>query len=142
MTQKFWQLLNWPASHGPFWPKLIIPLATVFVEILLKEKNWRVFRPYLVTLWKEFEISLKNGILKIFERVNCPGQFCGTWFSVQSPFSSLRLDCREKEIRLYKTLHYEKVHLQTNIYHMIQVWNWKLLNYTNYYIRFPCESIH
>ena len=55
-----------------------MPLATVFVEIFLKEKNWRGFKPYLVTLWKEFEISFKNGVFKIFEQVNCPGQFSGS----------------------------------------------------------------
>ena len=56
-----------------------MPLATIFVEIFLKEKNWGGFRPYLVTLWKKYEISLKkNGILKIFKRVNCPGQFSGS----------------------------------------------------------------
>ena len=71
-------MVNWPASHGPFWPKLIMPLATVFVDIFLKEKNWGGFRQYLVTLWKKFEISSKNGVLKIFERVNCPGQFSGS----------------------------------------------------------------
>ena len=57
---------SYAASHGPFWPKLIMPLATVFVEIFLKEKNWRGFRPYLVTLWKEFEISLKKRRFEIF----------------------------------------------------------------------------
>ena len=84
MTPKFWQLLNWPASQGPFQPKLIMPLATVFVEIFLKEKNWGGFRPYLVTLWKEFDISFKKGVFKIFERVNCPGQSSGSWINVQS----------------------------------------------------------
>ena len=59
--QKFWQLLNWPASHGRFWPKLWMPLATVFVDCdIIKRKNWRGFRPYLVTLWREFEISVKK----------------------------------------------------------------------------------
>ena len=33
LTKTFWPLLNQPASHGPFWPKLGTPLATVFVEI-------------------------------------------------------------------------------------------------------------
>ena len=33
LTKKFWPLLNQPASHGPFRPKLGTPLATVFVEI-------------------------------------------------------------------------------------------------------------
>ena len=79
LMKKIWLLLNWPASHSPFWPKLWMPLAAVFVEIFSKEKNWRGFRPYLVTLWKEFEIPLKNGFLKIFEGVNCPGQFSGSW---------------------------------------------------------------
>ena len=37
-----------------------MPLATVLVEIFLKEKIWRGFRQYLVTLQKEFEISLKK----------------------------------------------------------------------------------
>ena len=82
--QKFWRLLYWPASHGPFWPKLWMPLVNIFVEIFLKEKNWSGFRPYLVTLWKEFEISLQNGILKIFEQVNCPGQFSGSWIRQNS----------------------------------------------------------
>ena len=45
---------------------------------LCELKNWRGFRPYLVTLWKEFEISFKHGVFKIFERVNCPGQFSGS----------------------------------------------------------------
>ena len=40
--QKFWQLLNWPVSHGPYWPKLWMPLATIFVEIFLKEKTGEV----------------------------------------------------------------------------------------------------
>ena len=61
-------MLNWPASHGPFWPKLIMPLVTIFVEIFLKEKkDWRGFRPYLVTLGKEFEISLKNWRFENFQ---------------------------------------------------------------------------
>ena len=60
-----------------------MPLATVFVEIFSKEKNWRGFRPYLATLWKEFEISLKNDVLKIFKPVNCPGQFSGSFIISQ-----------------------------------------------------------
>ena len=43
LTQTFRQLLNGPASHGPFQPKLIMPLATVFVEIFLKEKKLERF---------------------------------------------------------------------------------------------------
>ena len=64
-----------------------MPLATVFVEIFSKEKNWRGFRPYLVTPLKEFEISLKNGVLKIFERVNRPGQFSGPWLNLYSKYT-------------------------------------------------------
>ena len=42
-----------------------MPQVTVFVEIFLKEKTGEVlkgsrFKPYLVTLWKEFDISLKK----------------------------------------------------------------------------------
>ena len=32
--KKFWPQVNQPASNGPFWPKLWMSLATVFVEIL------------------------------------------------------------------------------------------------------------
>ena len=60
MIQKFWQLLNWPTSHGPFWPQFWTPLVTVFFEIFLKGKNWRGFRPYQVITWKEFEQTSKK----------------------------------------------------------------------------------
>ena len=53
------------------------------------QHNWRGFRPYLVTPWKEFEISLKNGVLKIFKRVNRPCQFSGPWLNTHS------LECYE-----------------------------------------------
>ena len=33
LTSKFWPLLNQPASHGPFQPKLWTALATIFVGI-------------------------------------------------------------------------------------------------------------
>ena len=33
LTKNIWPLLYQPASHGPFWPKLWMPLETVFVEI-------------------------------------------------------------------------------------------------------------
>ena len=56
-----------------------MPLTNEFVEKFLKEKNWRGFRPNLVTLWKEFDISLKNSVVKIFDLLNCPGQFSGSW---------------------------------------------------------------
>ena len=51
--KKFWPLLNQPASHGPFRPKLWMPLATIFVEIFEKEKNWWGSRQISVTPWKE-----------------------------------------------------------------------------------------
>ena len=56
-----------------------MPLATVFVEIFQNGKNWGGFRPIPVTHWKEFEISFKKRCLKIFERVNTPGQFSTSW---------------------------------------------------------------
>ena len=60
LTKKFWPLLNQPASHGPFRPKLWMPLAIVFVEIFQKEKNWWGSGPIGVTSWKDFSISLKK----------------------------------------------------------------------------------
>ena len=98
-------MVNWPASHGPFWPKLIMPLATIFVEIFLKEKNWIGFRPYLVTLGKEFEYLLKNNILKIFERVNCPGQFSGSCpneMIIEHFFAFSQYQYQELHVRRYQ----------------------------------------
>ena len=45
LTKKFWPLLNQPASYGPFWPKLWVPLAFIFVEIFQKEKDSDVVDP-------------------------------------------------------------------------------------------------
>ena len=66
LAQKFWSLLNQPASHGPFRPKLWTSLATVFVDIFWKEKNWVGFRPFPMTHWKEFLISWKKWRFEIF----------------------------------------------------------------------------
>ena len=66
LAQKFWSLLNQPASHGPFQPKLWTSLATVFVDIFWKEKNWVGFRPFPMTHWKEFLISWKKRRFEIF----------------------------------------------------------------------------
>ena len=66
LAQKFWSLLNQPASHGPFRPKLWTSLATVFVDIFWKEKNWVGFRPFPMTHWKEFWISWKKRRFEIF----------------------------------------------------------------------------
>ena len=66
LAQKFWSLLNQPASHGPFRPKLWTSLATVFVDIFWKEKNWVGFRPFPMTHWKEFLISWKKRRFEIF----------------------------------------------------------------------------
>ena len=66
LTKKFRPLLNQPASHGPFWPKLWTSLATVLVDIFWKEKNWVGFRPFPMTHWKEFLISWKKRRFEIF----------------------------------------------------------------------------
>ena len=68
LRKKFWPLLNQPASHGPFWPKLWMPLATIFVEIFEKEKNWWGSGPIGVTSWKDFEISPKKWRFEFFHR--------------------------------------------------------------------------
>ena len=60
LTKNFWPLLNQPASHGPFRPKLWMPLATIFVEIFQKGKNWWGSGPIGVTSWKDFSIPLKK----------------------------------------------------------------------------------
>ena len=66
LRKKFWPLLNQPASHGPFRPKLWMPLATIFVEIFEKEKNWWGSGPIGVTSWKDFEISSKKWRFEFF----------------------------------------------------------------------------
>ena len=66
MTKKFRPLLDQPASQGPFWPKLWMSLATVFVDTFWKEKNWVGFRPFPMTHWKEFLISWKIRCFEIF----------------------------------------------------------------------------
>ena len=68
MTKEFWPLLNVGTSHGPFWPKPWMPLATVFVEIFSKEKNWWGSRPIWVTSWKEIAIYFKKWRFEIFHR--------------------------------------------------------------------------
>ena len=40
LSRKVWPLLNQPTSHGPFRPKLWMPIAILFVEIFQKEKSW------------------------------------------------------------------------------------------------------
>ena len=66
LRKKFWPLLNQPASHGPFRPKLWMPLATIFVEIFEKEKKWWGSGPIGVTSWKDFEISSKKWRFEFF----------------------------------------------------------------------------
>ena len=46
------------ANHGPFWHKLLTSLATIFVEIFQKEKNWWGSGPLGGLSWKDFAISL------------------------------------------------------------------------------------
>ena len=77
--QKFWQLLYWPASISPFWPKFWTPLGTVFVEI--KKKTGEILDHIYLPYGKNLRYLLKKVILKIIERVNCPGQFSGSCFS-------------------------------------------------------------
>ena len=72
LTWKFQPLLNQPASYGPFWPKLWRPLATLFVEIFWKEKNWGGFRPFPVTHWKEIWKYWKKWRFEIFQTLGCP----------------------------------------------------------------------
>ena len=72
LRKNFWPFLNQPASHGPFRPKLWMPLATIFVEIFQKGKKWWGSWPIGVTSWKDF----KNGVLKFFERAVGPPSRC------------------------------------------------------------------
>ena len=66
LIKNFLLLLNQPASHGPFEPKLWMPLATIFVDIFQKEKKWWGSRPIWVTWWKEFSISFKKWCFEFF----------------------------------------------------------------------------
>ena len=62
----FWYYSISGSAAPPNVPMLLMPLATIFVEIFSKEKNWWGFRPYLVTLWRDFEISLKKTAFRNF----------------------------------------------------------------------------
>ena len=62
----FWPSLYQSASHGPFCPNILMPLATIFVEIFQKEKKWWGSGPIGVTSWKDFEISLKKWRFEFF----------------------------------------------------------------------------
>ena len=72
LTSKFWPLLNQPARHGPFWPKLWTAIATVFVGIFFRKKFWLGSRPIPVAHWKEFWISWKKWRFQIFQKLVCP----------------------------------------------------------------------
>ena len=72
LTSKFWPLLNQPARHGPFRPKLWMALATVFVGIFFRKKFWLGSRPIPVAHWKEFWISWKKWRFQIFQKLVCP----------------------------------------------------------------------
>ena len=49
-----------------------MPLATVFVEIFLKEKTGEVLDHIQLPYERNVRCILKNGVLKIFERVQNP----------------------------------------------------------------------
>ena len=72
LTSKFWPLLNQPARHGPFRPKLWTALATVFVGIFFRKKFWWGSRPIPVAHWKEFWISWKKWRFQIFQKLAGP----------------------------------------------------------------------
>ena len=55
-----------------FVSKLWERLAPVLFEISQKKFFWWGSRPIWVTQGKEFQISVKNGVLKFFERVQYP----------------------------------------------------------------------
>ena len=92
LRKKFWPLLNQPASHGPFWPKLWMSLATVFVEIFQKEKNWWGSRPIWVTWWKEFSISFKKWRFEFFCRAKA------STFTMSTGTSTLSMSTYSKVI--------------------------------------------
>ena len=68
--------LNWQKNFGHYsisvpvapssMPKLLTPLATIFVEIFFQKKIWWGFGPIWVTPWKDFLISWKKWRFEIF----------------------------------------------------------------------------
>ena len=87
MSTLDWQKFFWHYSISgsaapPSVPKLPMPLATIFVEIFSKKFFWWGSRPISATPWKEFWISLKNGVLNFLERVFRPGNFSGSCLSL------------------------------------------------------------
>ena len=112
LTSKFRPLLNQPAGHGPFWPKLRMPLATIFVEIFEKEKNWWGFGPIGVTSWKDFEISLKKWCFWFFCRAKVSIFTTSTDnYRALNPATMLEKDARS--IKIVKK--YQRFCLQSNI---------------------------
>ena len=72
MTSKFWLLLNQPACHGPFRPKLWTALATIFVGIFFEKNFGKVLDLYQLPIERNFEHLEKNGVLQFFEQVAGP----------------------------------------------------------------------
>ena len=71
MSALNWQKNFWHYSIGrsaapPSVPKLLMPLATIFVEIFSKKFFWWGSRPISATPWKEFWISWKKWRFEIF----------------------------------------------------------------------------
>ena len=67
-------LLNQPASHSPFRPKLWTALATAFVGIFFEKNFGEVLDLYQLAIRRNFEYLEKNGVFKFFERVRSPGE--------------------------------------------------------------------
>ena len=58
--RNFWHYSISRSAAPPSVPKLLMPLATIFVEIFSKKFFWWGSRPISATPWKEFWISLKK----------------------------------------------------------------------------------
>ena len=86
--------LNWQKIFGHYstsvlvapssMPKLLTPLATIFVEILFQEKFGEVLDPFKLPHERNFWNLEKSGVLKFLEQVCCPGKFSGSWVITQA----------------------------------------------------------
>ena len=86
-------MLNQPASHVPFWQKLWMPLATIFVEIFQKEKKWWGSGPIGVTSWKDFSISLKKWRFEIFRTSSGSNLTMSTDYDTKSKTKTIKEIC-------------------------------------------------
>ena len=111
MTKKILPLLNQPASHSPFRPKLWTALATAFVGIFFRKKFWWGSGPIPVGHWKEFWISWKKRRFQIFQKLAGPSNnevhdsvysaFQCNWYykKKQRLFGGLGFDLQKKYIK-------------------------------------------